>query len=378
MSGFQPEQLRTDNLVLRALRPSDIDDVYTACADPLSQRFVPSLPSPYTRDHARWWVSSGAPAIWRSGGANFAIADAGDDRLLGAVGVNRVDWETRVGEIGYWIGPWARGRGVAGEATRAVVAWAFAHGLARLEILNRYDNLASQRVAMTANFRRESVRRGAGRTRDGERYDLICWARLADDPLVPRRRLLPDLPGGELTDGVVTLRPVGAGDAADLHTLFSLSEVVESAVVAGAPSLASVTNGCSRAPSEWLAGRRAHCTVRDAASGHFVGSVSLHYTTPQTGTATLGYNLLPAARGKGLASRAARLLLRWAFTEARIPLVTAGTAPSNTASQRVLERVGFHRVGVQRSHLPGLGDSRRDAVLYGIVPTDLPAEEATP
>lgn len=371
MSGFEPEQLRTDNLVLRTLRPSDIDDVYAACADPLSQRFVPSLPSPYTRDHARWWVSSGAPAIWRSGGANFAIADADSDRLLGAVGVNRVDWETRVGEIGYWIGPWARGRGVAGEATRAIVDWAFAHGLARLEILNRYDNLASQRVAVTAGFRREGVRRGAGRTREGERYDLICWARLAGDPPGPRRRMLPDLPGGKLTDGVVTLRPFGSSDAADLHGLFVLPDVVETAVVPGTPSLDMVTAACRKAASEWLAGRSARCTIRDAGSGDFIGSVGLQHTAPLTGT-TLGYSLLPAWRGKGLATRAARLLLRWAFTETRIPRIIAVTDPSNGASQRVLDRLGFHRVGLQRAHLPaGRDGARRDVTLYDIIPGDL-------
>ena len=56
------ETLRGDGIVVRPFRPDDAPDVAAACADPLIQRFLTHLPSPYTLDDAQWWVGEGAPA----------------------------------------------------------------------------------------------------------------------------------------------------------------------------------------------------------------------------------------------------------------------------------------------------------------------------
>ena len=81
------------------------------CADPLTQRFISGLPDPYTEADARWWITEGAPAAWTGGGAAYAIADPATDRLLGAVGLSNPVPARRQAEIGYWVAPWARGRG---------------------------------------------------------------------------------------------------------------------------------------------------------------------------------------------------------------------------------------------------------------------------
>lgn len=59
---------------------------------------------------------------------------------------------------------------------------------------------------------------------------------------------------------------------------------------------------------------------------------------------TVYYAFLPAGRGKGLATAAARALAGWALDRGA-PLVEAGTMLENTASERVLQRAGFHRAG---------------------------------
>jgi RimJ/RimL family protein N-acetyltransferase len=88
--------------------------------------------------------------------------------------------------------------------------------------------------------------------------------------------------------------------------------------------------------------------------------------------AMIGYSVLPEWRGRGYATRALRLISRWAFTEAGIARLTAGTHPDNKASQRVLERAGFRREGLARDRLPAADGGRIDDVLYGLVPGDLP------
>jgi RimJ/RimL family protein N-acetyltransferase len=101
-----------------------------------------------------------------------------------------------------------------------------------------------------------------------------------------------------------------------------------------------------------------------------LGSVSLHEVRRDQGRAAVGYWLVPAARGRGAATQAIRLLARWAFAELGLARLELTCGPDNEASQRVAERCGFVREGLLRSHVPFQG-SRRDSVVYGLLPDDL-------
>ena len=86
-----------------------------------------------------------------------------------------------------------------------------------------------------------------------------------------------------------------------------------------------------------------------------------------------GYSLLPDWRGRGFATRAVRLLARWAFSSAGIARLSAGTIGENVASRRVLERIGFRQEGLLRQRFAGFGMDRGDEVLFGLLPDDLVA-----
>jgi RimJ/RimL family protein N-acetyltransferase len=360
-----------DGVRLRPLRPDDAADVTAACTDPLTQRFLPGLPSPYTRADAEWWIAEGAPASFTAGGAAYAIADPATDRLLGATGIERVVPVRQQGEVGYWVAPWARRRGVATAAVAALGRWAFGRGFARLELLTDWENTASQRVALAAGFEREGVRRGASPSRDGGRDDFVVFARLAGDPAGPVPRLLPDLPGGELTDGVVTLRPLAPADTDFLHTLHSLPDVVATSVPPTAPDREESRLRCARAAARWLAGERADLVIVDTATDAPAGDMGLYYQEPRTGEAMVGYSMLPRWRGLGYPSRAVQMLALWAFAETGVARLVAGTLPDNVGSQRVLEKAGFRREGYERSRLPWAGGRRADNLLYALVAEDL-------
>jgi RimJ/RimL family protein N-acetyltransferase len=369
-----PEQIiDAEGVRLRPLRQSDLDDVVVSCSDPVTQRFLPSLPTPYTREDGLRWIAEGAPAVWATGGAVYAVADPATDRLLGCVGLSRVTAERAQAEIGYWIAPWARGRGTASGATRALASWAFACGFARLELLTDWENVASQRVALAAGFHREGVRRAALADRCGQRHDAVAWSRLAIDPPGPTPRLLPDLPLGALTDGVIALRALGPQDGDFLHTLLTQPDVVATSVPAIAPDRAEIELRCARAPARWLAGERADLVIVDVDTGTPAGDIGLYYQEPQTGQAMIGYSMLPAWRGRGYVTRATRLTARWAFQQVGIARIIAGTKPENVISQRVLERAGFQREGYLRGRLPLIGDQRIDDVLFALLPPDLTA-----
>ncbi|WNM41004.1 GNAT family N-acetyltransferase [Micromonospora halotolerans] len=358
-----PETIEAHGVRLRPDRLTDVTDLAAACADPAIRRFLPGLPDPYTEESARWWITEGAPAVRATGGATYAIADPATDRLLGAAGLSHPVAERRQAEIGFWVAPWARGRGVATAATRALAEAAFAAGTVRLELLAHEENTASQRVALAAGFRHEGVRRSAGQGRGG-RHDLAVWVRLAGDPPGPTARLLPDLPGGRLTDGVVTLRRLGPEDADPWYRLHTRPEVVASRVPPVPPAREAIERRCRLAESHWLAGRSADLAIVDAATGAVAGGCALVYDEPATGQAMLGYSMLPEARGRGLATRAVGLVAGWAF-DVGLARLWAGTRPENIASQRVLGKAGFGREGLLRGRLPGPDGTRVDSLIFG-------------
>jgi RimJ/RimL family protein N-acetyltransferase len=63
----------------------------------------------------------------------------------------------------------------------------------------------------------------------------------------------------------------------------------------------------------------------------------------------LGYVVAPAARGRGVASRAVGLLTEWGLGELGLHRVELRIDPANAASSRVAERNGYRLEGVLRS-----------------------------
>jgi ribosomal-protein-alanine N-acetyltransferase len=62
------------------------------------------------------------------------------------------------------------------------------------------------------------------------------------------------------------------------------------------------------------------------------------------GEVEIGYGMAPAWQGRGLATQAARLLTDEALAQGA-SRVSAFTAPDNTASWRLLQRIGYRRDG---------------------------------
>lgn len=175
--------LETERLRLRAFLETDIEDVYTACTDPELQKWIP-IPGPgvpYTREDAEQWCLRDAPAVRTSGeGQQWAVTELDTGRLVGAVGLVRIEWPALNTEIGYWAAPWARGRGYTAEAVVALSRWALDQGFQRIEIKAGTKNLPSRRVAETAGFAFEGVQRSAMPLHEG-RADLAVYSLLPGD-----------------------------------------------------------------------------------------------------------------------------------------------------------------------------------------------------
>jgi RimJ/RimL family protein N-acetyltransferase len=167
--------IRTQRLLLRPVADADAVAVTEACSDPEISLYMPVIASPYRLADAHAFIGESAKAWEAATEATFAIVDAGSKEFLGVIGVGLGDDEA----VGYWIAPGARGRGLATEALRAVVDWIrTAHGVHRLWLATHPDNVASQRVAEKAGFRRQPGTVEHMPFRDGQhrafRFDRIA------------------------------------------------------------------------------------------------------------------------------------------------------------------------------------------------------------
>jgi len=100
-----------------------------------------------------------------------------------------------------------------------------------------------------------------------------------------------------------------------------------------------------------------------------IGGGSLYAIERGHGRASVGYWVLPEARGHGIATHAVRLLARHAFAKleiARLEL-TWGPTTSLPARRRALR---FTREGVLRGHVPYRG-GRRDTVMFSLLAGEL-------
>src|ERR1700733_13566840 len=75
--------------------------------------------------------------------------------------------------------------------------------------------------------------------------------------------------------------------------------------------------------------------------GEFVGCGGLRPYKPEARILELGFHLRPAYWGNGVAVEAGRAVIKFAFAERGTKALFAGHHPSNAASRRVLEKLGF-------------------------------------
>ncbi len=168
-----------DDLRLRPPRESDVPAIFRLCSDPDVQRFT-RVPSPYTEDDARSFLSLHAARIEDGTGVHLLAADTATDEVLGAIGGD-IDHRDYSAEVGYWVGAEARGRGIATRGTRLLVRFFLEELDVRYVMLHAaVANPASNAVARRLRFTHEGTSRDAmllGPTGDvsGPRGDANLW-----------------------------------------------------------------------------------------------------------------------------------------------------------------------------------------------------------
>lgn len=165
---------------LRPWASADAELLWTAARESRDSvgKWLPWCHAGYALSDAITWINH-CQAGWRSGGHfAFAIFDALDGTLLGAVGLSQRDTEHHRANLGYWVRQSHQQKGVALAATRMVARFGFDKlGLIRLEIIVMPENQPSRRIAEKLGAQHEGRLRQRlwfkGKPHDAEAYALI-------------------------------------------------------------------------------------------------------------------------------------------------------------------------------------------------------------
>ena len=142
------------------------------------------------------------------------------------------------------------------------------------------------------------------------------------------------------------LRPIETGDWQAIHRFTSLPEVVrylhdEPFTEDDSRAFAARWADQARQNSDWPE----VLAVLLRADGRLIGYVPFERYNPQYRTREIGWVFHPEAHGQGYATEAARAVLGLAFETLGVHRVIATCDPRNTASYRVMEKLGMRREG---------------------------------
>lgn len=114
----------------------------------------------YSSQEAQAWFARAAHNLQEHKAYELGIFTADGEVLLGGVGLNQFNREHNFCNLGYWVRESRQGRGIATQASRALVDFGFRElKLARIEIVVPQGNLPSQRVAQKTGATFECVAR---------------------------------------------------------------------------------------------------------------------------------------------------------------------------------------------------------------------------
>lgn len=183
---------------------------------------------------------------------------------------------------------------------------------------------------------------------------------------VPGSTIQLSVPDDGLRGVDLVLRPLRKDDVDAVAPAFADPEIREAGNL---PDLGreDLLESMAHLPSLAASGRLLPLVAADDASGRILGGAVLHHLDSERRIVEIGYWLFPDARGRGVATRIARLLAEHAFSLG-VQRVAAYVNVGNERSERVLQRGGFTREGVVRSLPKPDGTTRIDKTLYSLLP----------
>ena len=164
----------------------------------------------------------------------------------------------------------------------------------------------------------------------------------------------------------LTLRPLQAEDAPNLHAIMSDAEVMAFWDIAEIEDM-GLTSTILESQLDQMARRSAfYWAMVRAADDAFVGCCDLSEIDRRHHRAEVGFIVGREHWGDGYTLEAMRAVLSHAAQTLRLRRLTARTHLGNVRSVKLLERLGFEEEGLLRGYVDRDGE-RRDCQLFGLL-----------
>lgn len=171
-----------------------------------------------------------------------------------------------------------------------------------------------------------------------------------------------------LGDKLVSMRPFEPADIAPVFALAGAREIADNTYVPHPYSKEAAQEFVDRVQEQWSADEAYVFAITDSAAADFVGCMGIHPEATHN-SATVGYWIGKPYWGRGFATAALRLLIRFGFERLQLNRIEAGHLKHNAASGRVMQKAGMRCEGTRRGSQLHRGEYK-DAVWYAIIRED--------
>jgi len=151
--------LHTQRLCLRRLRPTDAEDIFSYCSDPLVAKHV--LWSAHTSiNESRSYIRYMMRKYRNDDAYSWGIEHKESGKIIGTIGFMWIQSDNAAAEVGYSMSRAFWGQGIMTEALSRLIRYGFEElHLNRIEAQYEVDNPASGRVMEKCGMQKEGLLR---------------------------------------------------------------------------------------------------------------------------------------------------------------------------------------------------------------------------
>lgn len=173
----------------------------------------------------------------------------------------------------------------------------------------------------------------------------------------------------------LVLRPFAHADAPDLFAFYSDPQVYRYVPVGGWQNIDEAHQRIARSINMLAAGEEVRLGVERREDARVIGELLLFGIEKDSRRAQIGYALAHSAWGCGYVREGMAPLIDFAFSALEMRRLEAQIDPRNTASAKVLERLGFRQEGLLRERYLLRGEVS-DSGIYGLLASEWQARKA--
>ena len=181
-----PTECSDGTIAIRTYQPRDVHPCFEAAWESIAEvsRHLPWLHPEYSIEETRMWIEKTVPKLWEQQSEyHFVITDPVTGSILGACGLDQVNWVDQTANLGYWVRTSRTQEGIATAASKLLIRFGFEQlQLKRIDVVTSIKNAPSARVAEKLNpSEKKSVRNSS--SSEGGVSDTIVFSLFPQDAL---------------------------------------------------------------------------------------------------------------------------------------------------------------------------------------------------